>query len=112
MKTDNYECLPLDRLIDTAIAQGTNSDLVHIVLCEDCRSKVKGLKLSLLIERENNIYLTNEAFKSKRIREINLFCLMFDPGSMLVDMAIKCALSFDQATGIYVDLKADEEEYK
>lgn len=103
MKT-NCDQMPVEKLIDLVLGLGTTSELVHLTICTDCLEKYKGLQLSLYTERTKDVFLTNEEFKTSRIKEIKEIGSLYGDDSIAVDMTIKCGLQLEKAGLIFSDL--------
>ena len=106
----NQKCISLERIIDLVWGEGRQADMVHLMICDDCMSRFKGLQLSLKMEREKNLCITNEEFKQIRIEEIRLIKLLHGCEGIAVDMMIKCGLTFDQADRLFSGLVVENEE--
>ncbi|MGB3465580.1 MAG: hypothetical protein WBA74_09930, partial [Cyclobacteriaceae bacterium] len=69
-------CYAFEKLIDMVLAQDL-SVLPHLTACTDCRSRLKGIKLSWDIAKRHNPLITNEDFKSYRILVIEELAALY-----------------------------------
>ncbi|MGB3463688.1 MAG: hypothetical protein WBA74_00385 [Cyclobacteriaceae bacterium] len=67
------------------------SGLPHLKECGDCRSRLKGIKLSWDIAKRHNPKINDEDFKAYRIFVIEELATLYGEESKAVDMAIKFA---------------------